>query len=191
MPQPISTPTAAGMTAPWVASTVPTVAPFPYWQSGMTAVLEHERHGDRVEDLLLCRRLDRVPRKEDTALSLTVSTNVKLTSSGRSVKGRRREAAIESLPQLAKAATNEELQNAFTSHAKETDRQSARLEKVFRSVGESVRGKESDGLIGIVEEAKRLSTKSRREPFSMPRPLPAAIVSTPSLHTESIWWSPR
>ena len=29
MPQPISTPTAAGMTAPWVASTVPTVAPFP------------------------------------------------------------------------------------------------------------------------------------------------------------------
>ena len=29
MPQPMSTPTAAGMTAPWVASTVPTVAPLP------------------------------------------------------------------------------------------------------------------------------------------------------------------
>ena len=61
---------------------------------------------------------------------------------------------MKALPQLAKAATNEELQNAFTSHAKETDRQSARLEKVFRSVGESVRGKKSDGIIGIVEEAK-------------------------------------
>ena len=92
--------------------------------------------------------------RKTTALSLTVSTNVKLTSSGRSVKGRRREAAIESLAQLAKAATKEELQNAFTSHVKETDRQSARLEKVFRSVGESVRGKKSHGIIGIVEEAK-------------------------------------
>jgi lanthanide-dependent methanol dehydrogenase len=31
-------------------------------------VLEHERHRGRVEDLLLCRRLDRVPRKEDNCL---------------------------------------------------------------------------------------------------------------------------
>ena len=29
MPHPMSTPTAAGMSAPWVASTVPTVAPLP------------------------------------------------------------------------------------------------------------------------------------------------------------------
>jgi len=33
----MSTPTAAGMMAPLVARTVPTVAPLPKWQSGMTA----------------------------------------------------------------------------------------------------------------------------------------------------------
>ena len=37
MPQPISTPTAAGMTAPLVGMTEPTVAPMPTWTSGMTA----------------------------------------------------------------------------------------------------------------------------------------------------------
>jgi len=61
---------------------------------------------------------------------------------------------LKALPRMARAATNEELQNAFTRHAKETDRQVARLEKVFRAIGESVRGKKCDGIIGIVEEAK-------------------------------------
>ncbi len=37
MPQPISTPTAAGMTAPLVGITDPTVAPMPIWTSGMAA----------------------------------------------------------------------------------------------------------------------------------------------------------
>jgi ferritin-like metal-binding protein YciE len=61
---------------------------------------------------------------------------------------------LKALPKMAKAATNEELQNAFTSHAKETDRQVARLEKVFRSIGEGARGKKCNGIVGIVEEAK-------------------------------------
>jgi ferritin-like metal-binding protein YciE len=61
---------------------------------------------------------------------------------------------LKALPRMAKAASNEELRKAFTSHAKETDRQVARLERVFRSIGESVRGKKCDGIIGIVEEAK-------------------------------------
>ena len=37
MPQPMSTPTAAGMIAPLVGITEPIVAPMPQWQSGMTA----------------------------------------------------------------------------------------------------------------------------------------------------------
>ena len=37
MPQPMSTPTAAGMMAPWVGITEPTVAPLPRCTSGMTA----------------------------------------------------------------------------------------------------------------------------------------------------------
>ena len=37
IPQPMSTPTAAGMTAPSVGMTLPTVAPLPRWASGMSA----------------------------------------------------------------------------------------------------------------------------------------------------------
>ena len=37
MPQPMSTPTAAGATAPFIAITEPTVAPLPRWTSGITA----------------------------------------------------------------------------------------------------------------------------------------------------------
>ena len=37
IPQPMSTPTAAGITAPAVATTLPTVAPMPWCASGMTA----------------------------------------------------------------------------------------------------------------------------------------------------------
>ena len=37
MPQPISTPTAAGMIAPLVGITLPTVAPIPQWTSGIAA----------------------------------------------------------------------------------------------------------------------------------------------------------
>ena len=37
MPQPMSTPTAAGMMAPSVGMTEPTVAPLPRWASGIRA----------------------------------------------------------------------------------------------------------------------------------------------------------
>src|SRR6266851_4613301 len=38
MPQPMSTPTAAGMIAPLVGITLPTVAPIPQWTSGIAAI---------------------------------------------------------------------------------------------------------------------------------------------------------
>jgi len=37
IPQPMSTPTAAGMIAPSVGITDPTAAPFPWWASGISA----------------------------------------------------------------------------------------------------------------------------------------------------------
>jgi ferritin-like metal-binding protein YciE len=63
---------------------------------------------------------------------------------------------LKALPKLAKAATNEELQEAFTTHATETEGQVARLEEVFRAIGEPARGKKCDGIIGIVEEANSM-----------------------------------
>ena len=59
---------------------------------------------------------------------------------------------LRALPKMAKAAESDELQTAFTTHAKETERQVSRLEQVFRSIGETARGKKCDGIMGIVEE---------------------------------------
>src|SRR5204863_5028196 len=60
----------------------------------------------------------------------------------------------KALPRMAKAAESEELGAAFTSHLRETEKQVQRLEQVFRTIGEPVRGKKCDGIMGIVEEGK-------------------------------------
>ena len=60
----------------------------------------------------------------------------------------------KALPRMAKAAESEELQAAFTNHLRETERQIQRLEQVFRTMGEPVRGRTCDGLMGIIEEGK-------------------------------------
>ena len=62
----------------------------------------------------------------------------------------------KALPKLAKAATNAKLQVAFETHLKETQDQIARLEQVFESLNEKVRGKHCDGMAGIIQESKSL-----------------------------------
>ena len=58
------------------------------------------------------------------------------------------------LPKMAKAAKADGLREAFTSHLKETENHLTRLEEVFRSIGETARGKKCEGIEGIVEEGK-------------------------------------
>ena len=60
----------------------------------------------------------------------------------------------KALPKLAKAATNAQLRTAFETHLKETEGQIERLEQVFESLDEKVRGKHCDGIAGIIEEGK-------------------------------------
>jgi ferritin-like metal-binding protein YciE len=62
----------------------------------------------------------------------------------------------KALPKLAKAATNAKLRAAFESHLQETQGQIARLEQVFASLDEKVRGKHCDGIAGIIEEGKSI-----------------------------------
>jgi ferritin-like metal-binding protein YciE len=61
---------------------------------------------------------------------------------------------IKALAKMAKAAESPQLKTAFTTHGRETERQVTRLEQVFRSIGEPVRGKKCDGIMGIIEEGK-------------------------------------
>jgi ferritin-like metal-binding protein YciE len=60
----------------------------------------------------------------------------------------------KALPKLAKAATSTKLRTAFETHLQETQGQIGRLEQVFQSLNEPVRGKHCDGIAGIIEEGK-------------------------------------
>ena len=63
---------------------------------------------------------------------------------------------LKALPKLAKAATNPELRAAFEEHLEETRGQVDRLEEVFGSLDEKVRGKHCDGIAGIIDEGKNV-----------------------------------
>ena len=63
---------------------------------------------------------------------------------------------LKALPKLAKAANNPKLRQAFESHRQETEGQVERLEQIFESLDEKVRGKHCDGIAGIIEEGKSI-----------------------------------
>ena len=60
----------------------------------------------------------------------------------------------KALGKLAKAASSPDLREAFETHLEETKGQVERLEQVFASLDEKVRGKHCDGIAGIIEEGK-------------------------------------
>jgi ferritin-like metal-binding protein YciE len=62
----------------------------------------------------------------------------------------------KALPKLAKASSNPKLRQAFESHLEETQGQIERLEQVFESLDQKVRGKHCDGIAGIIEEGKSI-----------------------------------
>ena len=58
----------------------------------------------------------------------------------------------KALPKLAKAASNDELREAFESHLEETEGHVSRLEQVFELLDEKPRAKHCAGIAGIIEE---------------------------------------
>jgi len=60
----------------------------------------------------------------------------------------------KALAKLAKASSNPKLRDAFETHLGETQGQIQRLEQVFESLDEKVRGEHCDGIAGIIEEGK-------------------------------------
>ena len=61
---------------------------------------------------------------------------------------------LKALPKMAKAASSPQLRSAFESHLEETRGQVKRLEQVFETIDEPVKGKHCDGIAGIIEEGK-------------------------------------
>ena len=62
----------------------------------------------------------------------------------------------KALSKLAKTATSNDLRIAFETHLEETQGQIERLEQVFASFDETVRGKHCDGIAGIIEEGNTI-----------------------------------
>ena len=70
---------------------------------------------------------------------------------------------LKALPKMAKAASHEELAASFLEHARVTERQVQRLERIFADPEESPRGKKCVGMEGLIEEAQEL-LKEKPEP---------------------------
>ena len=61
---------------------------------------------------------------------------------------------VKALPKMEKAASSEELANAFNEHLAVTQEQVTRLEQVFELLGEKPRGKKCEAMEGLVKEAE-------------------------------------
>src|SRR5687767_5560353 len=60
------------------------------------------------------------------------------------------------LPKLQKAATSEELAEAFGDHQAETEEHVSRLEDVFKMMGETAKAKKCQAMEGLVKEANEI-----------------------------------
>ena len=79
---------------------------------------------------------------------------------------------LKALPKMAKAATNPDLKAAFEEHRAQTEGQVRRLEQVFKLLGHPVKGKQCEGMAGLIEEGRKLL-----EADAEPEVLDAALIA--------------
>lgn len=63
---------------------------------------------------------------------------------------------LKALPRMTKAATHQELKRAFTTHERQTRTHVERLDRIFKDLGTSPRGKKCVGVEGIIKEGAEL-----------------------------------
>jgi ferritin-like metal-binding protein YciE len=63
---------------------------------------------------------------------------------------------IKALPEMIEAATAEELKQGLTEHLEVTKVQAARLESIFKDLGEKAKGEKCKGMEGVIEEGSDL-----------------------------------
>jgi ferritin-like metal-binding protein YciE len=71
---------------------------------------------------------------------------------------------LGALSKMAKAAQEQELKDAFLKHEKETQDHVARLEKVFGEIGQPVRGKSCETILGITKEGEEIMKEYKGMP---------------------------
>jgi ferritin-like metal-binding protein YciE len=70
---------------------------------------------------------------------------------------------LKALPKMAKKTENGDLKEAFQNHAKETEGQVERLEKVFAMLDKAPRGEKCPAILGLIEEGEEVM-KEGEEP---------------------------
>jgi ferritin-like metal-binding protein YciE len=71
---------------------------------------------------------------------------------------------LSALPKMAKAAQSQDLKAAFEKHETETEEHVTRLEKVFKEIDETPRGKTCDAILGIIEEGQEVMKEFKGAP---------------------------
>ena len=64
---------------------------------------------------------------------------------------------VKALPKMAKASTSDDLRTGFEEHLVQTTEHVARLERIFKALEESPKGKKCKGMEGLISEGPALS----------------------------------
>src|SRR5580704_7198123 len=71
---------------------------------------------------------------------------------------------VKALPKMAKAASNEDLRDGFSSHLEQTKGHVERLERALKTLGAAPNGKVCEAMKGLVKEgAEAIETKGPGE----------------------------
>src|SRR5438094_614509 len=70
---------------------------------------------------------------------------------------------LKALPKMAKAASSEELKDAFEKHLEQTKSHVERLEEVFEEIGEKPKGKICRAMKGLIEEGSEILEEDGEE----------------------------
>lgn len=70
---------------------------------------------------------------------------------------------LKALPKMAKGASSRELKDAFNQHLQQTQHQVERLDRIFKNLGKTPRGKKCVGMQGLIDEGNEL-LKEKADP---------------------------
>jgi ferritin-like metal-binding protein YciE len=79
---------------------------------------------------------------------------------------------VKALPKMAKASTSKDLRAGFEEHLNQTREHVARLEKIFKALGENPKGKKCKGMEGLIKEGAEMI-----EEDPAPEELDAGLIS--------------
>jgi ferritin-like metal-binding protein YciE len=71
---------------------------------------------------------------------------------------------VKALPKMAKAATHDDLRDAFEMHLGETEGHVQKLERVFEQLGEKPHSKKCPAIVGIIKEAEEIISENKKSP---------------------------